>query len=646
MCDPSLLSKVVELLRPVSKDVFNGKGKLCLSTVYLQKLNSTLETYSPEELASSFHSTENKFNLQRDLQSLQELITGTISLKLTPDLVNNEETNEIVLKRFTNLKVLEIHKLDIKTIIGIQKLRSQIEELTCIHSLNSLDDILEKCGGDFSQGNLWNALKKANFAHNQLTQIDKSLDWTPWLTILDLSHNQLTNVDFINNLPNLKHLNISFNKLNQVPKFKGQICKRLQVLTLNNNFIEDISGLGHLSTIVQLDLSQNCIMDHNVLLYIGHLASLNCLNIQRNPISFHPHHRNTTCQYLNKNVVTLNLLLDNIPLNKIERSFTGSRHPISQSSLSSSNNSSLNSLECSSQEKQKRVRNVTIHESNNIVTENKKVTPVSTPKSNMVHLEMKKQVEQLRESYGDYWLHRQSGIIFQDVLGFEKSSVLSSTPSDANPSDLYFEKALDSGESKNDSAIFETASDEIAKDEASEKANITKDTIEEDFFASAENSESEESAEKQSLDDEDANKSEIFYAYSDPNNTECDLCLMVSDTYLSEMDSVSLKKKSSWSFDMVIICRMGEAQNAVHLEFDTVRKDRKSRDYYMEESEIFVNLIQSKVKEIPQKKVTYQCMKCDEYFSIAKKNVREEERRQSSVICPKCNSDYVIIKQS
>lgn len=97
---------------------------------------------------------------------------------------------------------------------------------------------------------------------------------------------------------------------------------------------------------------------------------------------------------------------------------------------------------------------------------------------------------------------------------------------------------------------------------------------------------------------------------------------------------------------MVTFCRSGEAQHEVHLEFDTVRKDSKSRVYYMEESDIFIDLILSKVKEIPQKKLAYQCMKCDEYFSVTKKNVREEERRQTSVICPKCNSDYVIIKQS
>lgn len=130
------------------------------------------------------------------------------------------------------------------------------------------------------------------------------------------------------------------------------------------------------------------------------------------------------------------------------------------------------------------------------------------------------------------------------MLGFEKSTILSSTPSETNTSDLYFEKNSDLGESKNDSAMFETANDDTVKDETVENTNVTKDIVEEDFFASVENSESEESTGKQSLDDEDTNKSDIFYAYSDPNSTECDLCLMVSDTYLSEMDSVSLKKKS------------------------------------------------------------------------------------------------------
>lgn len=630
MSEPCLLSKVAELLRPVSKDVFNGKGKLCLSTLYLQKLNSAFDEHVPEDLSSSFNVTDTKAHLQRDLHFLLDLVTGTVALKLTPDLIGNEEQHEISLGRFGNLKALEIHKIDVKTITGIQKLRPQIQELTNVHNLGCLGDVLDKCGGDMSQGHLWSELKKANFSHNHITEIDNSLEWTPWLVTLDLSHNQLKSADFVNTLPNLKHLNVSFNKLDKVPKFKGQICKRLQVLILSNNFVEDLTGLINLSTLLQLDLSQNCLMDHNSLMSIAHLPSLYFLNLQGNPVYFHPHHRNTTCQYLNKNTATLNFVLNNIPLNKAEKSFAGSRHPITQSSLSSSNDSSLNSLENSVHERQRRVRNVTIREGHSVVAEPKK-TPVSTPKPSTVHLEMKKQVEQLRKEYGDTWLYRHSGVIFQDVLGFEKSTVLSSTPSENHLGDLYFAK----NEASNDSGLFETAKEEQTTTDAKENFETAEDS---DFFISHDEPAVEEEEEPLS-DDDDAFNGEMFYAATGSDGKECDLCLIVTETHLSERDSVSVKEKARWNLNVVISCEVGSLPNEIQITFDTMRKDRQSRTYYIEDTEKFVNLVQSK---IVNEKIDYQCMKCNESFSRTKSRDRRERESESSVVCPKCQSIHVI----
>lgn len=229
MSEPNLLSLVANLLRPVSNDVSKGKGKLCLSTVYLNKLNKAFDEHVPEDLKSSFHLTEAKASIQIDLQFLLDLVKGTVALKITPDLIEDEESNVVNLRRFQNIKILEIHKIDVKNIIGIQKLRSHIEDLTCMYNLHNLGDILNKCGGDFSHNYNWSELKRVNFSHNLIQEIDSSFESTPWLQTLDLSHNQIRNLEIIDHLPNLKRLNLSYNKLEKVPRFKGQICKRLQV---------------------------------------------------------------------------------------------------------------------------------------------------------------------------------------------------------------------------------------------------------------------------------------------------------------------------------------------------------------------------------------------------------------------------------
>lgn len=224
------ISHVATLLRPVSNEVFNGKGKLCLSTNYLYKLNNAFEANINEENNISFHivqTSNSKTNYIRDLQFLLDLMQRTLSLKVIPDVT--DEFSNIDITRFKNIKVLEIQKVDVMSVVGLQKIRPQLQELTCCHSINSLSDALDKCGGDNSQRYNWNELKRANFCHNNIVELDDSLDCMMLLHSLDLSHNQMIKVDFLNQLPNLKYLNISFNRLDRVPRFKGQICSRLQV---------------------------------------------------------------------------------------------------------------------------------------------------------------------------------------------------------------------------------------------------------------------------------------------------------------------------------------------------------------------------------------------------------------------------------
>lgn len=221
---------IASLLRPVSNEVFSGKGKLCLSASYLNKLNNGIDTHVKDDMSSSFHMVQTsnaKANLIRDLQFLLDLIEKTICLKLNPDLFKDYTTVDI--RRFKNIKILEIHKLQINLIVGLQKLRSQLQELTCCHSIECISDVLDKCGGDNSQRYNWSELKRAVFSYNDILELDDSFECTLSLHTLDLSHNRLRKASFINQLPNLKYLNLSFNRLESIPLFKGQVKNRLQV---------------------------------------------------------------------------------------------------------------------------------------------------------------------------------------------------------------------------------------------------------------------------------------------------------------------------------------------------------------------------------------------------------------------------------
>lgn len=246
-----------------------------------------------------------KSNVFRELQFIYDFVQKTTLLCLMK-FENDDEPfhGTLDINKFRNLRSLEVQKIPIKQILGIQKVRSQIQELICVRSLNpvkNVKEIISDCGGDLCNGFIWNELKKVDFSYNNIEVVDSSFEFTPYIQVLNLSHNKIHSVSAIKWLPNLKVLNLSFNQLTHIPTFNNETYRRLQVLILNDNFIEDVTGLARMDALVELDLSENFLLDHMNLLPLSTLASLMVLNLFGNPLSCHEKHRSATCRFLNKN---------------------------------------------------------------------------------------------------------------------------------------------------------------------------------------------------------------------------------------------------------------------------------------------------------------------------------------------------------
>lgn len=179
----------------------------------------------------------------RDLQFIHDFIQKTFTLCITSYEHDDNFESLADITKFRNLKKLEIQRFNVKRITGIQQLRSQLQEIVCIsHSLDKIQDIISDCGGDNCNGFVWNELKSANFACNSLSSVDCSLEFAPSLQTLNLSHNQIVSVDAIKWLPQLRYLDLSYNKLCRIPNFNIESGKRLQELILSHNYIEDLYG--------------------------------------------------------------------------------------------------------------------------------------------------------------------------------------------------------------------------------------------------------------------------------------------------------------------------------------------------------------------------------------------------------------------
>lgn len=322
------ITELAALLRQDGDKILDASSKLSLSTTLLHRINTSFarlfKNQSKHNSVTSFDVVSNSNCDVIDLQFVYDFLQKTIALKILPSSDIFVNPHVIDINVFRNLKLLEIQRFSTSLVKGIKNLRAQLQYLTCIRSLGTLKEVLEWCGADRCQGFIWSELKEAVFTHNGLNNLDASLEFTPCLQTLDLSHNRIRNAQALTCLSHLRFLNLSFNQLESIPVFNGN---RLQVLIIRNNYIEDLQDISTLTNLEELDLSENCLLEHSCLAPLANLHSLRWLSLQGNPLSFHPQHRTLSVKNLHSSAASNSFTLDYVTLNRAEQRLVGSLHP-------------------------------------------------------------------------------------------------------------------------------------------------------------------------------------------------------------------------------------------------------------------------------------------------------------------------------
>uniref|UniRef100_V9II16 Serine/threonine-protein kinase 11-interacting protein n=1 Tax=Apis cerana TaxID=7461 RepID=V9II16_APICE len=318
--------------------------------------------------------------------------------------------------------------------VNLKVLSVLVEKGVC-----TLKQLLANCGGDASIGFIWSSLKHLALPHNSLEQLDISLELVPWLQIIDLSHNLITSADQLSCLPNLKYVNLGYNKLETVPTFNETASHLLQVLVLKNNYIENLNGLQNLECLTELDLSYNCVMEHLSLWPLEKMSALLWISLEGNPLSYHPKYRLLAIKHLHPCLSNSKFVLDHVPLSKSEKEIIAENRLFAiksklltnkfHTSMSDSLNSS--SLFASTSElagsnnmdksfsKSKKKSNIKEAIIADVEQEKKELKTETTSKG---HLETKKQILEIRKKYGeDKWLSSHAGTFVQDIMGLQPS---------------------------------------------------------------------------------------------------------------------------------------------------------------------------------------------------------------------------------
>lgn len=298
----SLVWRLAGLLRESGDVVLSGHSTLTLLTATLQHLNHVFELHlgpwGPGQtgfVALPSHPADSPIILQ--LQFLFDVLQKTLSLKLVhvPGL---GLSGPIKIFPFKSLRQLELRGVPLHCLCGLRGIYSQLETLICSRSLQALEELLSACGGDFCSALPWLALLSADFSYNSLTALDSSLRLLSALRFLNLSHNQVQDCKgFLMDLSELCHLDISYNHLRLVPKM-GPSGAALGTLILRGNELQSLHGLEQLRNLRHLDVAYNLLERHRELAPLWLLTELRKLYLEGNPLWFHPEHRVATARYL------------------------------------------------------------------------------------------------------------------------------------------------------------------------------------------------------------------------------------------------------------------------------------------------------------------------------------------------------------
>lgn len=192
---------------------------------------------------------------------------------------------KVDLDKFPSLKKINLKKCNDLSWNKYSKCCSNVEFFSCIENVKTFDIFCKQ----------WEMLKILNFKNNNLKTMNDTLKNLPSLEELDVSNNQLQNIEEFNYGRKLKKLNLSNN---QIQSLKGITLKNLQILNLRNNKITNTKGIEILLNLKELDLGYNQIETWNQIKRLSKLVELQSLVLEGNlKLTSDQHYRGYVCGF-------------------------------------------------------------------------------------------------------------------------------------------------------------------------------------------------------------------------------------------------------------------------------------------------------------------------------------------------------------
>ncbi|XP_066452109.1 tubulin-specific chaperone E isoform X2 [Eleutherodactylus coqui] len=188
------------------------------------------------------------------------------TLNLSKNLLSSWENVADIALQLEKLKTLDLSENKLSLPSNPSSLASSFTNLVVL-SLNRTGIIWNEV---LQSAVMWPALEELHLASNNITCLERPINCLQCLTLLDISKNHINDgnqLHAISDLPRLKHLNISDNRISSI-NFPVQ----------HGSYTESFASLNSLS------VDGNNISQWSFINELNKLSSLNSLNCQNNPV--------------------------------------------------------------------------------------------------------------------------------------------------------------------------------------------------------------------------------------------------------------------------------------------------------------------------------------------------------------------------
>ncbi|XP_066300190.1 serine/threonine-protein kinase 11-interacting protein-like isoform X2 [Branchiostoma lanceolatum] len=668
------IAELANLLRENAEGILDGSSKLSLTSSSVCYLNECFDRVCEGDRNQGFEVVRAQVTNSRvysDIQLLFDLVQKTLSLKLV--LSSTTLQGGVRVARFRSLTTLEIKRMPIHLVVGLQVLRSQLQVIICSRCITRLQDVFATCGGDSSMPLSWPELHTINMSYNSLERLDDSLRLLQQVTVLDLSHNSIkVTGKHLEYLPSLTHLNLGYNQLEAVPTLSITARTKLQSLILKNNNLDNIEGVESFHKLHELDLSNNCLYDHSMLEPLSFLNFLHMLSLYGNPLSFHPTHRQQTARHLSPITGMQEMILDGKKLTREEinllpkRNIPGDQTEVRYASRVYTVESDMSEWETSTSlawSKAPRTRKSGRKVRNAAISDTEACTPAPLDDLDQTREEM----EAMREQLGPDWLVA-SQLPTRSAEPDATSNQISEDVPPSTTKTVTTAQIHVSSEDISPESVPSTQTDEVEESSdiygagASTTSSVGQPLsrqVSRDVFGARDRIRrfSEQSNDSHS-------ESQPFLVKHREGSDNGYFFVIIREKFIVEKDlDGRIMDKLETSCLKTVERGQGVIQDndgqypVVSLVFDYVRKDRQKREYVLidddpeQSCQVLLGLLEPIMETNLSLKLTkqYQCLKCSSKFSQGQAKVTvltKDDSVEEVIVCPSCQSNMIVQLES